>query len=80
MASAHSDPSVVLSSGLPVQVKATFSEPGLPARARLVNRLQPLRGTLLRRDGVTPRSGFAWFAVAAKDTNAIFDGSTLRSL
>ena len=33
---------------------------------------------MLRRDGVTPRSDFAWFAIAAKDTNAIFDGSTLR--
>src|SRR5208283_5120279 len=50
------------------------------ARARLVNQLRPLPGTLLRRDGVTPRSGFAWFAIAAKDTNAIFDGSTLRGL
>ena len=50
------------------------------ARARLVNQLRPLRQTLLRRDGVTPRSGFAWFAIAAKDTNAIFDGSTLRGL
>jgi hypothetical protein len=35
-------------------------------------RLRPLRQTLLRRDGVTLRSGFAWFATAAKDTNAIF--------
>ena len=25
-------------------------------------------GTLLRRDCVIPRSGFAWFAIAAKDT------------
>src|SRR5258708_38325979 len=49
------------------------------ARAQSVNQLRPLRQTLLRRDGVTPRSGFAWFAIAAKDTNAIFDGSTLRS-
>src|SRR5271169_813519 len=48
------------------------------ARAQLVNQLRPLRQTLLRRDGVTPRSGFAWFAIAAKDTHAIFDGSTLR--
>src|SRR5271165_6661738 len=48
------------------------------AKARLVNQLRPLQQTLLRRDGVTPRSGFARFATAAKDTNAIFDGSTLR--
>src|SRR5271165_475159 len=48
------------------------------ARAQLVNQLRPPPGTLLRRDGATPRSGFAWFAIAAKDTNAIFDGSTLR--
>ena len=38
-----------------------------------MNQLRPLPGTLLRRDGVTPRSGFAWFAIAAKDTNAIFE-------
>ena len=50
------------------------------ARAQLVNQLRPLRQTLLRLDGVAPRSGFAWFAIAAKDTNAIFDGSTLRGL
>src|SRR5271169_2549740 len=50
------------------------------ARARLVNQLRPRPRTWLRRDGVTPRSGFAWFATAAKDTNAIFDGSTLRGL
>jgi hypothetical protein len=36
-----------------------------------VNQLRALRQTLLRRDGVTPRSGFAWFAIAAKDTNAV---------
>jgi hypothetical protein len=48
------------------------------ARARLVNHLRPRRQTWLRHDGVTPRSGFAWFATAAKDINAIFDGSTLR--
>jgi integrase len=40
-----------------------------------VNQLRPPPGTLLRRGGATPRSGFAWFAIAAKDTNAIFDGS-----
>src|SRR5271166_7015159 len=28
---AHADPSLVLPSGLPVQVKPTFQEPGLPA-------------------------------------------------
>src|SRR5271163_52826 len=28
---AHADPSIVLPSGLPVQVKPTFQEPGLPA-------------------------------------------------
>ena len=45
-----------------------------------VNYLQvdPLTGSPLH--SVTPRSGFAWFAIAAKDTNAIFDGSTLRGL
>ncbi len=31
MAAAHADPTLVLPSGLPVQVKPTFSEPGLPA-------------------------------------------------
>jgi hypothetical protein len=31
MAAAHADPSPVLPSGLPVQVKPTFQEPGLPA-------------------------------------------------
>ena len=31
MAAAHADPTIVLPSGLPVQVKPTFSEPGLPA-------------------------------------------------
>ena len=36
------------------------------ARAQLVNQQRPLRQTLLRRDGVTPRSGFAWCAIAAK--------------
>ena len=41
-----------------------------------MNQPRPPLGTLLRRDGVTPRSGFAWFAIAAKDTHAIFDGST----
>src|ERR1700735_1842694 len=38
------------------------------ARARLVNQLRPPPGTLLCRDGATPRSGFAWFATAANDT------------
>jgi hypothetical protein len=28
---AHADPSILLPSGLPVQVKPTFQEPGLPA-------------------------------------------------
>jgi hypothetical protein len=50
------------------------------ARALLVSQLRPLRQTLLRHDGVAQRSGFAWFAIAAKDTNAILDGSTLRGL
>ncbi|HWY81030.1 MAG TPA: hypothetical protein VNY10_03660 [Roseiarcus sp.] len=31
MAAARADPTIVLPSGLPVQVKPTFSEPGLPA-------------------------------------------------
>src|SRR5450432_375979 len=50
------------------------------AIAQSANRLRPPLGTLLRRDGVTPRSGFAWFAIAAKDTDVIFDVSTLRGL
>jgi transposase-like protein len=48
------------------------------ATARLVNQPRPPPETLLCRDRATPRSGFAWLATAAKDTNAIFDGSTLR--
>ena len=40
------------------------------AIAQSANRLRPPLGTLLRRDGVTPRSGFAWFAIAAKNASS----------
>jgi Phage integrase, N-terminal SAM-like domain/Phage integrase family len=53
--------------------------PGVQTCARdpLVSRPRPLLETLLRRDGVVPRSGFARCATTAKDTNAIFGESAL---
>ena len=43
-----------------------------------MNQLRPLRQTLLRRDGVTPRSGFAWFAIAAVAALRFFCKVTLE--
>jgi hypothetical protein len=57
MASVHADPSVVLSSGLPVQVKPTFLEPGLPAFSFPVGGSSSVGGSTSTVNGVEGGSG-----------------------